>query len=580
MAGSWSTTSAFIKAKIAEMEMEIDDTEMAAPPTAQEEENQPRGRPRLKRENATLAENNFVNNEWLEVTDSVTDSFSARRLAGGLPEGHWMGSSIARKPIRTRAQSQGQRPREQVQRGLVNDWWAERLRADSVPSPDAVPVEHMEHMGLTTLKDLLSLPTRSRRELPVVQKNPEIWTTPPPEENGKTIQVLPARRERIPPLHEDQKTDTGRDVALATLPLAGSSVERPASPKQAVVRADSRLKASERSFESFYLVEEEDLQASLPHGVMDPDPLEPTKLEVSGIWSSQLSKDLDLIDTEYSWDFAPLKPVPSRASKPQKARNLTENKPYPQADLIRQSSDLATALGNAMSEPVPSSGSLPGLSPGRLSLSPAQEYEENDEAIDELDQDIENTSPKIWEDSSLYSSDSSASSEFPVFDDNDDEYFDPTPSFTWYNDLPERPRSPTPESQPMEDIAQVPAVQHWMSERLNEHQQSLTPETADQPSAATEEDELVLAAFLPLSVLVSDPRYANHDTLPTPWAAQTLLIERALEPERRSSLYPPRDKIVIQKATGASPYPTNTLVGNFYRKLMEDHADVEMSDVN
>lgn len=562
MAGSWSTTSAFIKAKIAEMEMEIDDTDMAAPPPAQEEkENQPLGRPRLKRENATLAGNKFVNNEWLEVTDSTTDSFSARRLAGEALEGQWMGSSIARKPITARAQLQGQRPRERVQRGLVNDWWTERLRADSVTPPDAVPVEHM---GLTTLKDLLPLPTRSRRELPVVQKNPEIWTTLEPTQL----------------LREDQKADARRDGLIAPLPLAGSPVEWPPSPMQATILADSMSKASERSFESFYLVKEEDLQVSLPRGVMDPDPLELTELEGSGIWSSQLSKDLNLIDTEYSWDFTPLKRVPSHASKPQKARNLTENKPYPQADLVQQTSDLATALGNAISEPVPSSGSLPRLLAGRVSLSPAQEYEENDEAIDELDRDIENTSANSWEDSSSDSSNSPASSEFPVFDENEDEYFDPTPSLTWYKDLPERPRSPTPDSQLMEDIAQVPAVQQWMSERLDEHQQTLTPETADQPTAGTEEDEVVIAAFLPLSVLVSDPQFANRDTLPTPWAAQTLLIERALEPERRRSLYPPRNKIVIQKATGVSPYPTNTLVGSFYRKIMEDHADVEMSGVN
>lgn len=574
MAGSWSTTSAFIKAKIAEMEMEIDDTGMVAPPAKQAtKEDQPRGRPRLRRENATLAENNFVNNEWLEVTDTVTDSFSARKFAGGISEGQWMGSSPARKPVRSRVQPQEQRPREQGQRGLANDWWAERLRADSVTPPGAIPVERV---GLTTLKDLLALPTTSKRELPVVSKNPEIWTTPPPEDNGRAIQVLPTRRERDPPLHEDQKADIWRDGFLASLSLTGSSVERPASPKQAAVQADSHSRMSERPFESFYLVKEEDLQASLPHGFMDPDPLEPTKLEGSGIWSSQLSKDLDLIDTEYSWDFAPLERIPPRSSKPQKARNLTDNKPYSQTGLVQQPRGLATALGNAMSEPVPSGGSLPVA---RVPLSPIQEYEETDEEIDELDQDIENFSANSWEDSSSDSSNSPDSSEYSIFDENEDEYFDPSPSFTWYADLPERPGSPTPDDEPMEDIAQVPAVQQWMSERLNEHQQAHTAETTDQSSAATVEDELVLAAFLPLSVLVSDPRYANQDSLPTPWAAQTLLIERALEPERRSSLYPPRDKIVIQKATGRSPYPTNTLIGNFYRKIMEDHADVEMVDV-
>jgi len=109
MAGSWSTTSAFIKAKIAEMEMEIDDVEVAAPLAQQAiKEDQPRGRPRLRRENATLAENNFVNKELLEVTDSVTDSFSARRLVGGIPEGQWIGSSVSRKPTRTRAPPQEQ----------------------------------------------------------------------------------------------------------------------------------------------------------------------------------------------------------------------------------------------------------------------------------------------------------------------------------------------------------------------------------------------------------------------------------------------------------------------------------------
>ncbi len=572
MAGSWSTTSAFIKAKIAEMEMEIDDVEVAAPLAQQAiKEDQPRGRPRLRRENATLAENNFVNKELLEVTDSVTDSFSARRLVGGIPEGQWIGSSVSRKPTRTRAPPQEQRPREQIQRGLVNDWWAERLRADSVTPPDAVPVESM---GLTTLEDLLALPTTSKRELPVVAKNPEIWSTLPPEENGKAIQVLPTRRDRDPPLHEDQKADAWRDGFLASLPFTGSSVERPAGPKQATVQADSNAKPSERPFGSFYLVKEEDLQASLPHGVMDPDALEPTKLEGSGIWSSQLSKDLDLIDTEYNWDFAPLERIPTRSSKPQKARNLTDNKPYSNAGLVEQPSELAKDLDTEKSaKPDVSNRSLPKA---RVPLNSIQEYEETDLEIDQLDQDIENSSANSWEDSS---SDSSDSSEFSVFDADEDDYFDPSPSFTWYADIPEQPGSPTPDCEPMEDIAQVPAVQQWMSERLNGHQQAHTTETTDQSSAGAVEDELVLAAFLPLSVLVSDPRYTNQDSLPTPWAAQTLLIERALEPERRSSLYPPRDKIVIQKATGRSPYPTNTYIGNFYRKIMEDHADVKMVDV-
>jgi len=572
MAGSWSTTSAFIKAKIAEMEMEIDDVEVAAPLAPQAiKEDQPRGRPRLRRENATLAENNFVNNEWLEVTDSVTDSFSARRLAGGIQEGQWMGSSMARKPVQIRAQSQGPRPREQIQRGLVNDWWAERLRADNVTPPDATTVERM---GLISLKDLLALPTTPKRELPVISKNPEIWAIPPSEESGEAIRVLPAGRERTPLLNEDQKADTWRDGFLDSLPLAGSSVERPASPKQALFQADSNAKASEPPFGTFYLVKEEDLQASLPHGVMDPDPLDSTKLEGSGIWSSQLSKDLDLIDTEYSWDFAPLERIPSRSSKPQKARNLTDNKPYSNAGLVEQPSELAKDLDTEKSaRPDVSNRSLPKA---RVPLNSIQEYEKTDLEIDQLDQDIENSSANSWEDSS---SDSSDSSEFSVFDADEDDYFDPSPSFTWYADIPERPGSPTPDCEPIEDIAQVPAVQQWMSERLNGHQQADTTETTDQSSAGTVEDKLVLAAFLPLSVLVSDPRYANQDSLPTPWAAQTLLIERALEPERRSSLYPPRDKIVIQKATRASPYPTNTLIGNFYRKIMEDHADVKMVDV-
>lgn len=569
MAGSWSTTSAFIKAKIAEMEMEIDDREFAAPLTEQPVKvDQPRGRPRLRRENATLAENNFVENEWLEVTDSMTDSFSARSFANKMSEGQWMGSSTTRKPVPIRARPQVQRPREQVQKGLVNDWWAERMRAGSVTSPKAIPVERR---GLTTLKDLLAVPTASKRELPVVSKNPEIWTTPPPEENGKATRVLPTRRERNKSVHEEQKTDTWRDGFLASLPLAGSLVERPANPKEATLQTDLRSRTNERSFESFYLVQKEDLLPSLPHGIINPDPLEPIKLEGSGIWSSQLSKDLDSIETEYGWDFAPLERVPPRSPKPPKppkARSLTDS---------QQPSDSAGTLGNAMFDSVPSGGGLPVA---RVPLSPILEDEETEEEIDELDQDIENSSAKSWEDSSSDSSDSQDSSEFAIFDENEDEYFDPTPSFTWYNNIPERPKSPTPDSEPMEDMAQVPAAQQWMSERWNEHQQSLKPETTDQPSADTVEDELVLAACLPLSVLVSDPRYKDHDSLPTPWVAQTLLIERALEPERRSSLQPPRNKIVIQKATRGSPYPTNTLIGNFYRKIMEDHADVEMSDAN
>jgi len=574
MEGSWATTSAFIKAKIAEMEMEIDDAEMAAPRTEQEnKENQPRGRPRLRRENATTAENSFVNNKWLDVTDSMTDSFSARNSADGISEGQWMGSSMPRKPVRSRAEHQQQRPREQLQRGLVNDWWAERLRADNVTPPNATSVERM---GLTTLKDLLTSPTKSKRELPVVSKNSEIWEIPPPEENGEAIQVLPARRARTPLLHEDQKKDTWRNGFLASLPLTGSLVERPASPKQGAFGTDSNSKASERPFDSFHLFEMEDIQPSLPYGVIDPDPLEPIKLEGSGIWSSQLSKDMDLIDTEYSWDFAPLERVLSRSSEPQKARTLTDNKSYSKAGLVEQPSELPVGLGIGTSARSNAQDRI--LPEARPPLNPIREYEESEEEIDELDQDIESSSAASWDDSSSGSSDSSDISEYSGLDENEDDYFDPIPSFTWYADLPDRPGSPTRDLERMEDIAQVPAVQQWMSQRLQAH----VAEATDQSLAADmeDEDEILRAASLPLSVLMSDPRYANQDVLPTPRAAQDLLVERALEPERRSSLYPPRCKIVVQKAKAVPPYPTETLLGNFYRKIMEDHADVEMQDAN
>ena len=499
-------------------------------------------RPRHRRSNAILNEEKpFINREWSSAVRNEN-----------LPD----------KPVEKRA-------RQNYQTGLVNNWWAEKLRADNVTPPDAVKVEPLPR----ATSDLLS-------EKAIAEKNSEIKVERSPEEMDEAYRnrIFPGR-DREPLQDRVNRIESWRNKFLATLPLGSSPIERPNSPKRSTfpdAPVDTDVKKSKRSLESFYLVQEQDLKPSLPHRVINPDPLEPVKLEANDVWTSQLAKDHELVDTSYGWDYSSRERTAGNILEPSKTRSLTREKPYCNTELIgQQRQPLAEIKHNPTALPNPLRSHRPDATE---SVSSIEEHEETDEEIDDLTQDIETCSDSSSPDTSSYGSDDDFTMEDleedpHIAEENEDLKYEAR--LTWYKNFSPRPESPFPDFEPVENLKQVPAVEKWMQEHCPESTRSADISNQTDPDAS---HDIWAEAYLPLSILERDPRYANREVA-SPRLAQWILADRAVHPKRRGSRSPSRSEIVIQPAKRAC-LSDQDLLANFYRKVEKVHANLEGQDIS
>ena len=611
--GSWPTAEESVDSLMEDAPMTPQHTEKDTTEMRESRRSNRSSRPQLVRE-ATVGESRYINNQWSQATESMLDMAQAEELTAQTSQACRFltqyrtsptkdsNRTMKRKLVNPRYRS---RPQERIETGLVNSWWSERLRADSVTPPDAVKVAAASRFVVTASREDTASSTASKREFAIVSKNLEIWVTPPPEENRAAFRIYP-RLDPKSQRQDTQNTNSWRESFLASLPLVSSLDERPRSPKHTLEDDPEEIKiqreakefaskigtspnTSKRSFESLYLIQDEDLQPSLPHGVINPDPLEPINLEGNSIWSSQLVSELDLVESSFDWDFAPLERVATRRPEQQQSRNLSEGKPYWDANLVGQPSQPVPGLDlNTVETPSRTAGFNPLSShptESRIPPNQLQEYEETDIEIDELDQDIETCSIASWGTTSSDSSDDSSDSSD---DDFPDSYFDPDPTNTWYDDLPSRPESPGPDSgrrelveyDPVTD-GQYPEIEEWMKEKHPELYSSdaTSTSTTDEPSSPSSCADSWAKASVPVSVLETDPKYADEESVANPQLAQFLLTQRALNPQRRKSMYPSRKEIVIQPAE-VPPYRADGLLGSFYQRLEEEHAKVDVQNVS
>ena len=455
-------------------------------------------RPQLIRSNYTLKkkkEDRFLNKGWSQSVVDLPGLLSEVEEQGIHPQpvNYSLPHSIPRKPVnysRPRAM-QTKKPQENVQKGLVNEWWNRKVRAWNIAdrSLEVVPPSPTE-----ALDQLL---TESSKALLAPAKDLEIWVTEPDEDDGYSARIFPNRHEE----GEDYQTPIKKATSsiqnfLTSLPLVSSPLERASSSKKGKIRSFDVSKLqnepqssskSKRAVEPLVnILEEEDLATC--------------REDSSSIWASQLAKDLDEIDTSYNFGFE---------------------------TLGRTTSHIAGAP------------TVPGFT-GTSVLS--EEISEMDEEINELNQDIasctsRSVSPGFTSSSST--DDDCNMDEFEIDRPTnwDDDFCDPNARLT------ARPLSPNTESKA--DLHEAAEVQQWMQSLRWEEEQSATSIASFIPEGVNED---WAECYLPVAVLNNDPRYANRDVVCDPRLAQMILINRTLCPKRRNTKSPRRDQIVIQAA--------------------------------
>ena len=114
-----------------------------------------------------------------------------------------------------------------------------------------------------------------------------------------------------------------------------------------------------------------------------------------------------------------------------------------------------------------------------------------------------------------------------------------------------------------------------MQEQCSESKGSA--DISDQTTSDASDDKWA-EAYLPLSVLKRDPRYANREVA-NPRLAQWILADRALHPKRRDSRSPSRSEIIIQPAERADPSDQDMLA-NSYRQVEKVHTNLEGQDIS
>ena len=497
-------------------------------------------RPRLRRSNAILSEENGFLDEVRFERDMMV------------------------KPLNIHSKSmKKQKPRENVQRGLVNSWWAEKLSAEVVTSSEHVKVNSFASSNMPSPREALhSNPTTQDRET-TPDPVPEIWITEPEEDDTNRVRVF-SQEDRDAAERMANNATMWRNNFLASLPLK-SPVERSSSPKKSTFRHFEVLETQEeprpieqmRGLEPWPCIQVEEVGSTLERSGND------------SIWSSQLAKNFADADAACEWDFAPLERMPRRTPDRSRSRNLI-GKPYLNA--IAEESHTESGLGIGLAIGHDSSGR--GVPQSRLLSDELREYEETDEEIDELDQDIESFSSESSQSISPDSSEDDfamedVEDECPI---GDDRYFDENPKSTWYHDLPQRPRSPTPESQPVADYQMVPAVQQWMGEQ---HQTINPANSREEELSPADVEDIWAEAYKPISVLEKDPRYAGREVVVNPNLARRILADRAVYPKRRSSRSPRRREIVVQAARRGASIPNKSLNERFYKQVEDSHMDID-----
>lgn len=524
-----------------------------------------RSRPLLKRENATLGEDRYINSTW----DQAIQDTESEEL-------------ITRKPVKpSHEATTKQRPQEQPLTGLVDTWWAQRLRADSMTTSSPEEAEESNHL----------LPQQHSDSLAQILQRVEAWRNKYLSSLGLGSSPIerphsprgPSSIDMYDPITPSEAAHTDSMGDMDKIPQAGplgdmdedawkfleqSCLEEEYDPESfGVCRV--------RSSSAPYLDDKDD------SGNLLPKPLQPTKEMRKDNSMAGSAGPLGLVETASGWEFVTLEPV----SEPQKSRDLTNGKPYWQSDLAFRGSQPSlepSATDEAEEEPSPI---LPW---NPLSHDPLVQYDEMDVDLDQSNRDRPSSPTDSWErDSASDSSDYGDDDPADAISDDDESfnemYSDPVSRLA-PQDLPIRPASPEPEyeiDEMDEDIEEEKAIEELLKQqRLQYGDHSSSTEIPDQaPEPRSVEAEVTWAeAFLPASVLDSDPRYRNRDLILNSRLAQVTLINRALDPERRRSRYPKRTEIVIEKAVAVDV--PEALLQKILAKLEEDHEVVDVVSVS
>lgn len=487
-------------------------------------------RPQLKRSNATPGEdqNRFLNKSWSEAVDPKAKVAQPEGLIPRKPVNASRPPTISNKPVNFSRPQTAERPKpqENVQRGWVNDWWVQRLRAGDVD-------DSRDRPALLTPTEALDTMLDESTKAPFIPKEvPEIWITEPEEVDLSATTCLFPVEEQDALESNASRAKSWLNGFLYSLPLTSSPAERPYSPKR------SRF----RHFHS--VAAQEEPRPWSRHGLDQLPPVQileeesKATLENGSFWSPQLAKGLDEVDASYSWGFEPLSRSKSHV---------------PGAPIIRE------------------------LTRSRALSDELREYEETDEEIDELDQDIETCSSRSV--SPTLSDGSDTGFDMEEFENDpptsDDSYFDPEPRLTWHENVVLQSSSSSLDTEPesMKRLQQVPAVQQWLQDQ--QQQQQKTP--ASSFSIPERVDETWAECYTPVSILESDPRYAGRDVVCNPRLAQRILLNRALCPKRRRSRSPRRSEIVVEAAERGFGLTGGSSLGKLYEEVVQEVEDEEES---